>query len=176
MSMPISIITDVDVKPIECKPTKIIGERASDLLEIQRVDTIKEKEGKYPLPIKSFIAPYWTLEYTIALSCLSRIFSQAVYISWKSKSSDYVYTNDKKRQYIIDANAEYDSWIVDDKSIEIIAFEIYNNRLLNKKLSKAVVAQIFVQLLDETDLTFYDIANDNKLKYLIDAINYATGN
>jgi len=182
MSIPISIITDVDVKPIECKPTKkvngIIGEIASDLLETQRVETIEEKKGKYPLPIKSFIAPYWTLEYTIALSCLSKLFSQAVYISWKSKGNDYVYTNDEKRQYIIDANSEYDSWITDGKSIEIIAFEIYNNRL-NKstnKLSKAVVAQVFSQILDETDLTTYDIANDDRLKYLIDAINYATGN
>ncbi len=182
MSMPISIITDVDVKPIECKPTKevngITEEISSDALETQRIETIEEKKGKYPLPIKSFITPYWTLEYTIALSCLSRIFSQAVYITWKSKGRDYVYTDDEKRQYIIDANTEYDIWLADGKSIEIIAFEIYNNRLdkSTNKLSKAVVAQIFSQLLEETDLTIYDINNDDKLKYLIDAINYATGN
>ena len=182
MSMPISIITDVDVKPIECKPTKkmngVVVEIESDALETQRVETIEEKENKYPLPIKSFIAPYWTLEYTIALSCLSKIFSQAVYITWKSKGRDYVYTDDEKRQYIIDANTEYDSWLTDGKSIEIIAFEIYNNRLdkSTNKLSKAVVAQIFSQLLEETDLTIYDVNNDDKLKYLVDAINYATGN
>ena len=43
------------------------------------------------------------------------------------------------------------------------------------KLSKAVVAQVFTQLLDEADLSSYDIGNDDKLKYLVDAINYATG-
>jgi putative ATP-dependent endonuclease of OLD family len=182
ISMPVSVITDVDVKPIECKPTeKVDGvavEIASDDLEAQRVETIIEKESKYPLPVKSFIAPYWTLEYTIALSCLSKLFSQAVYISWKSKGRDYVYTDDEKRQYIVEANNEYDMWLADGKSIEIIAFEIYNNRLdkSSNKLSKAVVAQIFSQLLDETDLTFYNIESDDKLKYLIDAINYATGN
>lgn len=182
INMPISIITDVDVKPIECKPTKkvygITGEIASNLLETQRIETIEEKKLKYPLPIKSFIAPYWTLEYTIALSCLSKVFSQAVYISWKTKGRDYVYTDDEKNQYITDANVEYNSWLTDGKSIEVIAFEIYNNRLdkSTNKLSKAVVAQIFTQLLEETDLTLYDIENDDKLKYLMDAINYATGN
>ncbi|CAA6802946.1 MAG: FIG131328: Predicted ATP-dependent endonuclease of the OLD family [uncultured Sulfurovum sp.] len=182
ITMPVSVITDVDVKPIECKPTKKVDgvavEIVSDELEAQRVETIQEKEIKYPLPIKSFIAPYWTLEYTIALSCLSRLFSQAVYIAWKSKGRDYVYTDDEKRQYIIDANNEYYTWLADGKSIEVIAFEIYNNRLdkSSNKLSKAVVAQIFSQLLDETDLIFYNIESDDKLKYLIDAINYATGN
>lgn len=182
INIPISIITDVDVKPIECKPTKkvhgIIGEIARDLLETQRIETIEEKELKYPLPIKSFIAPHWTLEYTIALSCLSRLFNQAVYISWKTKGRDYVYMDAEKNQYIIDANVEYDSWLADGKSIEVIAFEIYNNRLdkSTNKLSKAVVAQIFTQLLVETDLTLYDIENDDKLKYLTGAINYATGN
>jgi len=179
INMPISIITDVDILPIESKPMKKVGttkeEMTSDEVETKRVETIATKESKFPLPVKSFIAPYWTLEYTIALSCLSRLFSQAVYISWKSKGKDYVYTADKKREYIIDANTEYDKWEVDGKSKEVIAFEIYNNRLLNKKLSKAVVAQVFAQLLDETDLTSCDILNDDKLKYLVDAINYATG-
>jgi len=182
MNIPISIITDVDVLPIESKPTKKVGttyeEMTSVEIESKRIDVIVMKESKYPIPVKSFIAPYWTLEYTIALSCLSRLFSQAVYISWKAKTRDYVYTDTEKRQYIIDANIEYDSWLGDGKSIEIIAFEIYNNRL-NKstnKLSKAVVAQVFAQLLDETDLSGYAIENDDKLKYLVDAINYATGN
>jgi len=181
MEVKVSLITDVDVQPIECKPTKkvngIKGEMASDILESKRIDTIEEKKSKYDEPIKSFIAPYWTLEYTIALSCLSKLFNQAVYICWKSKNRDYVYTNDEKRQYIVDANIEYDNWVTNGQSIEIIAFEIYNNRL-NKgtnKLSKAVVAQVFAQLLDEVDLTSYDIRNDDKLKYLVDAINYATG-
>lgn len=181
INISISLITDVDVKPIEAKPTIKEGGVTRELtepeLEVKRTTTISDKTSKYFEPIKSFIAPYWTLEYTIALSCLSRLLSQAVYICWKTKSKDYIYTEDEMKQYIIDANTEYDSWLSDDKSIEYIAFEIYNNRL-NKstnKLSKAVVSQVFAQILNEADLTLYDIHSDVKLKYLVDAINYATG-
>lgn len=181
MNIPVSLITDVDVKPIEAKPTfkknNITGELAEDTLEIKRTTTISEKESKYPEPIKSFIAPYWTLEYTIALSCISKFFNQAVYICWKTKSKDYIYTNIEMKQLIIDADAEYDTWIVANRTIEDIAYEIYNNRLnkTSNKLSKAVVAQVFSQILNEADLTLYDIHHDAKLQYLVNAINYATG-
>ena len=56
------------------------------------------------------------------------------------------------------------------------AFEIYQKTLLDKQVSKAVVAQIFSQLLNETDLTLYSFETDDKLKYLVDAINYVKSN
>ena len=43
-------------------------------------------------------------------------------------------------------------------------------------LSKAVVAQVFGQILNETDLSTYNIETDDKLKYLVDAISYVTSN
>lgn len=211
MNIPISLITDVDVKPFECKevfsikicqlkanpnlfslspyPVNTIKEYKKKNYKIEREYTLNEvnikrlhkiqykKEYYNKEKVKSFIAPYWTLEYTIALSCLSRLLSQAIYICWKTKSKDYIYTDIEMQQFIIEANTEYDSWLSGSKSIEYIAFEIYNNRL-NKstnKLSKAVVAQVFAQILNDTDLTLYDIKNDDKLKYIVDAINYATG-
>ena len=180
VNIPISLITDVDVKPIEAKPTVkkdgVKNELTKVELEVKRTTTISTKESKYPEPIKSFIAPYWTLEYTIALSCLSKLLSQAIYICWKTKSKDYIYTKDEMNQYIIESNTEYDNWLSNSKSIEYIAFEIYNNRLdkSTNKLSKAVVSQVFAQILNDTDLSTYNIHYDNKLKYLVDAINYAT--
>lgn len=179
MDIPVSLITDVDVKPIECKPTVkengVKKELTKEELESKRKQTILDKESKYEKPIKSFIVPYWTLEYTIALSCLSQIFNQAVFISWRSKSKDYAYTEEEKQNYIKEANEKYEEWEENNKTTEEIAYEIYKNILLDKQISKAVVAQIFAQLLNEADLTLYDICNDEKLKYLVDAIDYATG-
>jgi len=180
MDIPVSLITDVDVKPMKCKPTIKESGTTRELTEVEletkRITTISDKETKYPEPIKSFIAPYWTLEYTIALSCLSKIFYQAIYICWKSKNKDYVYTKEEKQSFIEDANREYCKWLEDDKNIEEIAYKIYKETLLDKQISKAVVAQVFSQLLNEVDLTLYDIPSDTKLKYLVDAIEYVTGN
>ncbi len=169
MDIPVSLITDVDVKPDEENGLY------SQMQENKRIEKIKDKQNKYEKPIKSFIAPYWTLEYTIALSCLSQIFNQAVFISWRSKSKDYAYTKEEKQNYIKEANEKYCELLKNNKSIEEIAYDIYKNILLDKQISKAVVAQIFAQLLNEADLTLCDIRNDEKLKYLVDAIDYATG-
>ncbi len=170
INIPISLITDVDVKPDEDKGMY------SDTENTNRITTISSKESKYPEPIKSFIAPYWTLEYTIALSCLSQIFYQAVYISWKSKGKDYTYSENEKQLYIKSADDEYCQWLKDSKTIEEIAYKIFKEILLDKQVSKAVVAQVFSQILNEADLILYDIHSDVKLKYLVDAINYVTGN
>jgi putative ATP-dependent endonuclease of OLD family len=144
-------------------------------IEDKRTTTISTKESKYDEPIKSFIAPYWTLEYTIALSCLSELFYQAVYICWKSKSRDYTYNQEQKEEYTNEANSKYEQWNNENKTIKEIAYEIYQKTLLDKQISKAVVAQVFSQILSETDLTLYDIRNDEKLEYLVDAISYVTG-
>ncbi len=180
INIPVSLITDVDVKPLKCKPTVtesgVTRELTKVELEEKRVATILDKEAKYLEPIKSFIAPYWTLEYTIALSCLSQIFYQSVYISWKSKGKDYTYSENEKLSYIKSADDEYCQWLKDSKTIEEIAYKIFKEILLDKQVSKAVVAQVFSQILNEADLTLYDIHSDVKLKYLVDTINYVTAN
>jgi len=167
ISIPVSLITDVDVKPDE-------NGTYSKEQEQERKNKLNTKESKYSKPIQSFIAPYWTLEYTIALSCLSKLFYQAVYIAWKSKGKDYVYSDENKQKFITEAANQYCEWEKSNKSIEEIAYEIYQKTLLDKQVSKAVVAQIFSQILNETDLTLYSIHHDKHLKYLVDAIEYAT--
>lgn len=210
-SIPISLITDVDVKPYESKEKlsidikrfntnkpysnltlfttqsvkkkddkyKIIRELTTYEVNKKRARVINEKERKYNQSrIKSFIAPYWTLEYSIALSCLSKLFYQAVYICQKSKPQDYVFTDVQKNQYIIESNTKYEKWLSTGKIKEEIAFIIYNDTMIKSTnpLSKAVVAQVFGQILNEiTDFSSYNIEQDDKLKYLVDAINYVTG-
>lgn len=210
-TVPVAVITDVDVKPkgsffikvekllpvapnsnklllihqipqnIIKRKTKYYIERECSFNEIEtkRISTIYEKNIKYnEEKVKSFIAPYWTLEYTIALSCLSKLFYQAVHICKKTKSIDYVYSDTEKYTYIAEANIKYDSWESSGKTKEEIAFIIYNDTMIKESnpLSKAVVAQVFGRILDETDLSTYNIETDDKLKYLIDAINYVTSN
>ena len=184
MSLPVAVITDVDVKPYESKVQ--VNDNGTDRdmtkseVEEKRTQSILTKNKKYDEGVvKSFVAPYWTLEYTIALSCLSKLFHQAVYISWKIKDADgknsYVYTVTKNKATLIsEADAKYCQFLEDEKNIEEIAYEIYQKTLLDKQVSKAVVAQIFAQLLDETDLILYDIRNDVQFKYLVDAIDYVT--
>ena len=163
------------------KKTKYYIERNLKFEEVEkkRTNTITKKIIKYDEEkVKSFIAPYWTLEYTIALSCLSKLFYQAIYICKKTYSRDYVYTESQKNTYIEEANIKYDCWESIGKTREDIAFIIYNNTMIKESnpLSKAVVAQVFGQILNETDLSTYNIEPDDKLKYLVDAINYVTSN
>lgn len=183
-TIPVAVITDVDVKPFESKVQFDNGsggkrDKTAAEVETERVSLISTKNTKYDEEkVKSFIAPYWTLEYTIALSCLSKLFYQAVYICKKTKSRDYVYSMSDKTTYITESNIEYDGWNSSGKTEEEIAFIIYNDTMIKESnpLSKAVIAQIFGQILNETDLSTYNIETDDKLKYLVDAINYVTSN
>lgn len=183
-TVPVAVITDVDVKPFESKVQVDNGsggkrDKTAAEVETERVSLISTKNTKYDEEkVKSFIAPYWTLEYTIALSCLSKLFYQAVYICKKTKSRDYVYSMSDKTTYITESNIEYDGWNSSGKTEEEIAFIIYNDTMIKESnpLSKAVVAQVFGQILNETDLSTYNIETDDKLKYLVDAINYVTSN
>lgn len=183
-TVPVAVITDVDVKPYESKVQTDDGsggkrDMTEGEVEAERRRKISEKNTNYDEEkVKSFIAPYWTLEYTLASSCLSKLFYQAVYICKKTKSRDYVYSDASKSTYIQEANSEYDTWTSAGKTINEIAFTIYNETMIKESnpLSKAVVAQVFGQILNETDVTSYNIEADEKLKYLVDAINYVTSN
>lgn len=183
-TVPVAVITDVDVKPFESKVQVDNGsggkrDKTAAEVETERVSLVSTKNTKYDEEkVKSFIAPYWTLEYTIALSSLSKLFYQAVYICKKTKSRDYVYSMSDKTKYIIESNIEYDGWNSRGKTKAEIAFIIYNDTMIKESnpLSKAVVAQVFGQILNETDLSTYNIETDDKLKYLADAINYVTSN
>lgn len=196
MELPVSIITDLDVKPdkyIEIDPGSET-EKNFDLSE-----KLKEKEEKYNAPpVKSFISPRWTLEYCIALAeNLRKLFYKAVLMAIKEEK-DYV---DPKKIKIIDSiiddSESHFDW---DTNKEDIAFEIYlliigkkdlkikidliedDDKKVQteiytrapKKISKSIIAQCFAQLLeDDQTITSDNLINDPQIKYLIDAIKYA---
>ncbi|EPS3433140.1 ATP-dependent nuclease [Vibrio alginolyticus] len=185
LNLNVSLITDVDVKPSihEDRQTKKVtdenGEKTkvemtSKEVEEKRIKTAQDIRDKYEVPVTAFVAPHWTLEYSIARSCLSELFHQAVYICHKTKSKDYVYSEEEKIAFIEDAKIEYKKWIEEDTlSIDEIAYNIYKKTMLDKKISKAVVAQVFADFIITAD--FDDVKEDENLSYLVDAIKNVTG-
>ena len=184
LNLDVSLITDVDVKPHlyddpqQTKKVDVAGVETKVILtpeevEAKRLSTKKLISEKFETPVISFVAPYWTLEYSIARSCLSELFYQSVYICHKTKSKDYVYSDEKRETYIAEAKTKYKKWKDEDNlTIDEIAYEIYKKIMLDKNLSKAVVAQVFADFIKDADFT--EVAEDENIKYLVDAIKNVT--
>lgn len=184
LKLAVSLITDVDVKPsiheekqtkkyIDQQGKKIEVEMSAIEIEEKRIKTAKDIRDRYVAPITAFVAPHWTLEYSIAKSCLSNVFYQAVYVCHKTKSEDYVYSEKQKGELINDAKDQYKKWIDDGLDIDQIAYNIYKKIVLDKQLSKAVVAQVFANFIIDED--FEEVEQDENLTYLVDAIKNVTG-
>lgn len=111
--------------------------------------------------IKVFINEKQTLEYDISMSDLYDYFYDAVLLT---KGED-----DKK---------DLSSLSEKERAIEIFDNNFYTNKTENKKsnLSKATVALNFSNiLLEKREEVKKTLLSDKYFKYLIDAINYATG-
>ena len=98
-------------------------------------DAVKEKGKKYSVgTVKGFIAPRWTLEYCLAMSCLSERFHRAIYYGKKIKNSDtYSFTLKKIEKADKEAEKEYKQWSL--MSREECAYKIYQVMLDNNDKS-----------------------------------------
>ena len=174
MGVKVAIVTDNDIKP------------DSGLTKEQIEEKRKEKEAKYNgQDIRTFISPDWTLEYDIALSGLKKEFYTAVLRAEKIQNSDtYGLTCKKIIEIKQKVEDDFSSWYSDNKTDQEIAKAIYEDYMLNKNISKAIVAQCFASLLKECESRHLRnastvigerVESDNKLKYLVDAIKYVTG-
>ncbi|MDC4765274.1 hypothetical protein NQ808_19165, partial [Acinetobacter baumannii] len=109
-----------------------------------------------------------------ARSCLSELFYQAVHICHKSKSKDYIYSEAEKLSFIEEAKTQHKVWKeTEGLSTDHIAYNIYKKTVLDKKISKAVIAQVFANLILDDDLD--GVLEDENLAYLIDAVKNVTG-
>ena len=182
MDTPVSIITDIDVKPDEYYNEEELPE--TDYSE--RIRNAIDKKEKYfnEPPVKSFIAPFWTLEYVLALSNLKRDFYRAVLYAQKIENSNSIGLTHEKE---VEVNEEVDrmmkEWDDQGWNNEEIAFEIYYNIMLRKSnknskpTSKAIVAQSFAKILSECpkeQIKELLINDTTHVKYIVDAIMYAT--
>lgn len=166
---------------------------------------VADKKAKYTVgSIQAFISPRWTLEYCIALSCLRDKFHKAIHYGRRILNSNkYSLTLTKINDADNDVASEIQKW--GTLSGEEIAYKIYSTMLDDngKSSLKAVVAQCLASMLKWEisyipdgitqekmfDLDMYryqinekkrielkkQIESDGYLKYIVDAIKYATG-
>jgi len=162
MSLPVSVITDVDLKPIEGN-----AESTPDVINGKIRTETEKKEAKYNgQTVQAFVSPYWTLEYCLAYSdILSEIFFTAV-----KKASKEMNEDSKSVAEIAD---DYSTFKND--SPEQKAYRIYQDYVLERKISKSIIAQYFAEELKISDITKDDILGDKSIEYLIKAIKHACG-
>lgn len=204
IGIPVSVVTDCDVKPCYKESAETGIEEFNSKVK-ESLDAVKEKEKKYSFgTVKGFIAPRWTLEYCLAMSCLRERFHRAIYYGKKIKNSDtYSLTIKKIEKVDKEAAEEYKQWSL--MSREECAYKIYHVMLDNNDKSglKAIVAQSLASLLkwdissipdgiskeQMFDLDLYqclvdekkrealkeEIMNDKYIEYLVKAIQYAVG-
>ncbi len=196
INIPISIITDCDVKP--SLETGQIQENMEELeAEITRkYNYFSEKN------INAFVSPRWTFEYCLGLSSLQKYFYKAILLAKKVQNSEKnPITEDKIVEVNTQVDADYKLWAERNYSNERISYLIYKEIMLKEsdKVSKAIVSQclsnlLLYEILDEPkslvdifDVNLFrkkvndemkaqlksKILSDRFLAYLINGIRYA---
>jgi len=195
MGIPISIITDCDVVPNE-------NDAGIDLRDDDSRVKILEIEEKYNNgAIKAFVAPHWTFEFSIALGSLREVLYKSILQAKKIKNSDnYSLTEEKIIKIETEVESKKSEW--GNCEASVIAYEIYHDNLLERKVSKAIVAQCMANNLrwgilknpsmsqeKMFDIDIYQssvddskkdslkrmIEEDESLSYIVMAIKHAAG-
>ena len=194
LNIRIAIVTDCDVKVEKRDDGSIDSFDSKTQDAIQRKQKFYNQEG-----IKTFVSPNWTFEYSIGLSDLRNDLHRAILEAGKvSNSNRYPLTPE--------TIAAIDADIANDPNSKSkgheYAYYLYQQKLLDGNMSKAVVAQCLAAELrkkivvgpefagDEMfDVDLFRkridsekraelktlIEHDEKLRYIVDAIKYATG-
>lgn len=201
IGIPVSVITDCDVRPDPATKEKIFNEK-----EAESAQAKEERDRKYTNgSVRGFTSPRWTLEYCIAMSCLSDEFHRAVHYGKKIlNAQEYISLTDAK---IDEANRDAESETQEWSGLPHAerAYRIYNLMLNDdgKSSLKSIVAQCLASILrwkisiipdgitqeKMFDLDLYGfktdedkkaalksaIESDPFLSYIVNAIKYAAG-
>ena len=204
IGIPVSVITDCDVRPYDVDPTT--KEKKFNEKETESAQAKEERDRKYTnSSVRGFTSPRWTLEYCIAMSSLSDDFHKAVHYGKKILNArEYISLTDAK---IDEANRDVESEAQEWSGISHAerAYHIYNLMLNDdgKSSLKAIVAQCLSSILrwktsiipdritqeKMFDLDLYGfktdegekavlkstIESDPFLSYIVNAIKYAAG-
>lgn len=151
----------------------------TELEGVQQQTKVLKEELHTPVRnpnIKGFVNNFWTLEYELGLSCLKKLFYTAILMAKQVEYFEEAILKDCKEE----AN-DIDSWGTPTE----IAYQIYWVEMMGRgknKLSKAIVAQFFAEILEreikgndtlKNELKI-EIEDDDNLKYIVDAIKHAT--
>jgi putative ATP-dependent endonuclease of OLD family len=194
ISTRIAIVTDCDVK------TEKLNDRSIDSKDEKTASEIKRlKEAHDYGPIRTYVAPHWTFEYSIAMSCLGPLLHKAILEAKKISNSDgSPLTPEKLVEVEREIAADPDARCTGHQ----LAYHLYNTLMLEGGVSKAITAQclaaelrksfvvgrelegdemfdadLFQLQIDETkrnDLKT-QIESDSNLEYIVEAIKYVTG-
>ncbi|MBM7652992.1 ATP-dependent nuclease [Neobacillus cucumis] len=176
-TIPVACITDLDIDTEKYLDDDKLGEAFYEK-RTEKVKSIQSRiDGQL---VKTFISPYWTLEHDIALSGLRPLLVKAVLQAKKIQNSDEYGLTDKKNETVDEEIKILEAqWNTKGFNEYKIAYDIYKNIITkkNNKVSKAIIGQCFASLLEQ-----YEnrenlkklILEDKYIKYLVDAINYAT--
>ncbi|WP_147533017.1 ATP-dependent nuclease [Bacillus marasmi] len=177
MGIPVACVTDLDVKPSISASTYKIGDRDNVTYEEAKNYHKQRKEELYTKDeIKCFVSDAWTLEYCIAAGEFQHEFFIAIkFAEYIENSEKYGLTEEKKAAGIEFVEGELSKWKQEQRTDEAIAYAIYNDYMLDKKISKAIVAQCFAEILSSLDPTETKerIKKDENFSYLVNAIKFA---
>lgn len=144
LNIPISIVTDLDVRPQK-------GAFDANKESIRRT-RIESKLGSLATNIKLFLAKQWTLEWCLFKSTsISELFKSSV-SSIHKKTKSFKYLNNSW-------NPNFETALISKLSKQ------------NGTLDKVAVASKLSELIEEYSIKIDE--NDEYLKYLIDAIKHA---
>jgi len=187
MVIPVAILNDLDLRPVEYAATYKI--KAADFLKQNIISAynpanhVAAKAAKLEgQSVKAFISNFWTLEYCIALHPYLRklLFTAIQHAIEENRADNYAGTKESKMTVQQLQQSKIDNaWanFLVGKTAEAVAFGLMHEFVVDqKKLSKAVIAQYFaVLLLKDQVMTKADFAiASNPLQYIFDAIAYAT--
>lgn len=204
IGIPVSVITDCDVRPYDIDPNtkaKTFNEKRTESRKAEI-----EKNQKYTCgSVRGFTSPRWTLEYCLAMSCLSEEFHKSVHYGKKIVNArEYISLTDSKiAEADRDMSLEAAQW--HDLSQGETAYKMYELMLNDEGSSalKAIVAQCLASVLRwkisiisdgdtqekmfDIDLHGYKTDNEKKdilkteleadpyIGYMVNAIKYAAG-
>lgn len=183
MNIPVAIVTDMDVKPGEWEDEDGNSPTKKEIAEKQakRREFVSQEFDRGS--VKAFLPCNWTLEYDIALDpTFTYDFYESVLWAEKLKNATTGKPLKGKAQEVKSkVEGDFKKWVLkwdnDPRKQEKIAYEIYHQTMLDKKISKAITAQVFAEKLanrkrrKEIATT---ILNSEHLKYLVDAICHVT--
>ncbi|ECB9713256.1 AAA family ATPase, partial [Listeria monocytogenes] len=119
--VPVSIITDVDIKPQWNEETKELN------LEVESTAKNNSKISSYYSDglVKAFISPHWTFEYSLALSCLKENLYKSVLYAEKIANSNKYSLTDKKIEEVDElVKTNLSTWEEEGWDDHRIAYEI----------------------------------------------------
>ncbi|MBC8506951.1 MAG: AAA family ATPase [Anaerolineales bacterium] len=176
IGIPVSVLTDLDIRPDEYK---LVDPNAETWSDKKIENAIEEKKQLYDGPgVTTFVSPNWTLEYAIASSQKFRwLLLKAILCAQKEQNSNKYSVTVEKLIEIEKAITQFKKDVADeDLNDNEIAFRIYYSTMLTNRISKAITAQWLTEFL-LVDKEKYKplLKSDEYLGYIVEAIKHAAG-